>query len=243
MWYNVPRMKPIVVIPTYNERENVAAMAAAVLENLPAEGRLLFLDDNSPDGTGEIIDGLCAAEPRIAVMHRAKKEGLGRAYVAGFAQALAMGATHVIEMDCDFSHDPKDVRRMLEEIGKGDADVIVGSRYVKGGKCVGWPFRRWFISFFGGRFIRFMLGVPVQDPTGGFKCFARAALEQLGDFSAIRSFGYSFQMEMNYRMARMGLRLREIPITFTERRAGVSKITGSIATETLKMVFRLRFGK
>lgn len=243
MWYNGGRMKPIVVIPTYNEKENVAAMAAAVLENLPPEGRLLFLDDNSPDGTGDIIDGLCAAEPRIAVMHRAKKEGLGRAYVAGFAQALAMGATHVIEMDCDFSHDPKDVRRLLDEIGKGDADVVVGSRYVKGGRCVGWPFRRWFISFFGGRFIRFMLGVPVQDPTGGFKCFARAALERLGDFSSIRSFGYSFQMEMNFRMARMGLRLREIPITFTERRAGVSKITGSIATETLKMVFRLRFGK
>ena len=236
-------MKPIVVIPTYNEKENVAAMAAAVLENLPPGGRLLFLDDNSPDGTGDIIDGLCAAEPRIAVMHRAKKEGLGRAYVAGFAQALAMGATHVIEMDCDFSHDPKDVRRMLDEIGKGDADVVVGSRYVKGGKCVGWPFRRWFISFFGGRFIRLVLGVPVQDPTGGFKCFTRAALERLGDFSAIRSFGYSFQMEMNFRMARMGLRLREIPITFTERRAGVSKITGSIATETLKMVFRLRFGR
>ncbi len=243
MWYNGGRMKPIVVIPTYNEKENVAAMAAAVLENLPPEGRLLFLDDNSPDGTGDIIDGLCAAEPRIAVMHRAKKEGLGRAYVAGFAQALAMGATHVIEMDCDFSHDPKDVRRLLDEIGKGDADVVVGSRYVKGGACVGWPFRRWFVSFFGGRFIRFMLGVPVQDPTGGFKCFARAALERLGDFSSIRSFGYSFQMEMNFRMARMGLRLREIPITFTERRAGVSKITGSIATETLKMVFRLRFGK
>ncbi len=243
MWYNGGRMKPIVVIPTYNEKENVAAMAAAVLENLPPEGRLLFLDDNSPDGTGDIIDGLCAAEPRIAVMHRAKKEGLGRAYVAGFAQALAMGATHVIEMDCDFSHDPKDVRRLLDEIGKGDADVVVGSRYVKGGTCVGWPFRRWFVSFFGGRFIRFMLGVPVQDPTGGFKCFARAALERLGDFSSIRSFGYSFQMEMNFRMARMGLRLREIPITFTERRAGVSKITGSIATETLKMVFRLRFGK
>ena len=243
MWYNGGRMKPIDVIPTYNETENVAAMAAAVLENLPPEGRLLFLDDNSPDGTGDIIDGLCAAEPRIAVMHRAKKEGLGRAYVAGFAQALAMGATHVIEMDCDFSHDPKDVRRLLDEIGKGDADVVVGSRYVKGGACVGWPFRRWFVSFFGGRFIRFMLGVPVQDPTGGFKCFARAALERLGDFSSIRSFGYSFQMEMNFRMARMGLRLREIPITFTERRAGVSKITGSIATETLKMVFRLRFGK
>lgn len=241
MWYNLPHMKPIVVIPTYNERENVAAMAAAVLENLPAGGRLLFLDDNSPDGTGAIIDGLCARDPRIAVLHRVKKEGLGRAYVAGFARALALGATHVVEMDCDFSHDPKDIPRMLAAIA--DADVVVGSRYVKGGRCVGWPFRRWFVSFFGGRFIRFVLGVPVQDPTGGFKCFTRAALERLGDFSSIRSFGYSFQMEMNWRMAQMGLRLKEIPITFTERRAGTSKISGSIAAETLKMVFKLRFGR
>lgn len=241
MWYNLPHMKPIVVIPTYNERENVAAMAAAVLENLPSGGRLLFLDDNSPDGTGAIIDGLCVRDPRIAVLHRVKKEGLGRAYVAGFARALALGATHVVEMDCDFSHDPKDIPRMLAAVA--DADVVVGSRYVKGGRCVGWPFRRWFVSFFGGRFIRFVLGVPVQDPTGGFKCFTRAALERLGDFSAIRSFGYSFQMEMNWRMAQMGLRLKEIPITFTERRAGTSKISGSIAAETLKMVFKLRFGR
>lgn len=241
MWYNLPHMKPIVVIPTYNERENVAAMAAAVLENLPSGGRLLFLDDNSPDGTGAIIDGLCARDPRIAVLHRVKKEGLGRAYVAGFARALALGATHVVEMDCDFSHDPKDIPRMLAAVA--DADVVVGSRYVKGGRCVGWPFRRWFVSFFGGRFIRFVLGIPVQDPTGGFKCFTRAALERLGDFSAIRSFGYSFQMEMNWRMAQMGLRLKEIPITFTERRAGTSKISGSIAAETLKMVFKLRFGR
>ncbi len=234
-------MKPIVVIPTYNERENVAAMATAVLAHLPPEGRLLFLDDNSPDGTGDIIDGLCARHPRIAVLHRQKKEGLGRAYVAGFAEALAMGATHVVEMDCDFSHDPQDIPRLLSAMD--GADVVVGSRYVKGGRCVGWPFRRWFVSFFGGRFIRFVLGVPVQDPTGGFKCFTRAALERLGDFSSIRSFGYSFQMEMNVRMAQMGLRLKEIPITFTERRAGTSKITGSIAAETLKMVFKLRFGR
>lgn len=234
-------MKPIVVIPTYNERENVAAMATAVLAHLPPEGRLLFLDDNSPDGTGDIIDSLCARHPRIAVLHRQKKEGLGRAYVAGFAEALAMGATHVVEMDCDFSHDPQDIPRLLSAMD--GADVVVGSRYVKGGRCVGWPFRRWFVSFFGGRFIRFVLGVPVQDPTGGFKCFTRAALERLGDFSSIRSFGYSFQMEMNVRMAQMGLRLKEIPITFTERRAGTSKITGSIAAETLKMVFKLRFGR
>lgn len=238
-------MKPVVVIPTYNEKENVAEMAAAVLANLPPEGRLLFLDDNSPDGTGAIIDGLCAHEPRISVMHRAKKEGLGRAYVAGFAQALAMGATHVIEMDCDFSHDPRDLRRMLATISEGDPrpDVVIGSRYVKGGKCVGWPFKRWFVSRFGGLFIRLVMGTPVMDPTGGFKCFTRAALERLGDFSAIRSFGYSFQMEMNYRMWKMGLRLKEIPITFTERRAGSSKITGSIATETLRLVFKIRFGK
>jgi len=240
-------MKPVVVIPTYNEKENVAAMATAVLAVLPPEGRLLFLDDNSPDGTGAIIDGLCAQESRLAVMHRLKKEGLGRAYVAGFAEALKMGATHVVEMDCDFSHDPGDLPRLFAAVkggtGDGAADVVVGSRYVRGGKCVGWPFKRWFISFFGGRFIRFMLGVPVQDPTGGFKCFTREALEKLGDFSLIRSFGYSFQMEMNYRMAQLGLKLKEIPITFTERRAGTSKITGSIATETLKMVFKLRFGK
>ena len=247
-------MKPIVVIPTYNEKENVEAMASAILSALPAEGHLLFLDDNSPDGTGAIIDGICAKEPRVHVMHRVKKEGLGRAYVAGFAEALRMGATHVIEMDCDFSHDPKDVLRMLEAIGciqseqsnnrtiEQFPDVVIGSRYVKGGKCVGWPFKRWFISYFGGRFIRLVLGTPVMDPTGGFKCFRRESLEKLGDFSIIRSFGYSFQMEMNYRMWKMGLRLKEIPITFTERRAGTSKITGSIATETLKMVFRLRFG-
>ncbi len=237
-------MRPIVVIPTYNERENVESMAVAVLENLPPEGEILFLDDNSPDGTGELIDGLCSREPRIHVMHRRSKEGLGRAYVAGFAEALSLGATHVIEMDCDFSHDPSDLRRMLAEMSsEAPPDVVIGSRYVKGGKCVGWPFKRWLISRFGGLFIRMILGVPVKDPTGGFKCFRRKALESLGDFSSIRSFGYSFQMEMNYRMARSGLLLKEIPITFTERRAGVSKISGSIATETLKMVFKLRFGR
>jgi len=243
-------MKPVVVIPTYNERENVESMAAAVLENLPPEGEVLFIDDNSPDGTGAIIDGLCAKEPRIHVMHRMKKEGLGRAYVAGFAEALRMGATHVLEMDCDFSHDPRDVKRMLAEVAdaSGEAkedspDVVIGSRYVSGGRCVGWPFRRWFVSRFGGIFIRMVLGVPVKDPTGGFKCFKRKALEFLGDFSIVRSFGYSFQMEMNFRLAKAGFRLKEIPITFTERRAGCSKITGSIATETLKMVFKLRFGR
>ena len=234
-------MKPIAVIPTYNERENVEALAEAVLSNLPPEGAILFCDDNSPDGTGQIIDCICAGNPRVHVLHREKKEGLGRAYVAGFARALELGATHVIEMDCDFSHDPADVPRLLA--ATGDCDVAIGSRYVKGGRCVGWPFRRWFISRFGGLFIRLVMGTPVHDPTGGFKCFRREALERLGDFSCIRSFGYSFQMEMNYRMWRMGLRLKEIPIVFAERRAGKSKISGSIAIETLKLVFKIRFGK
>lgn len=232
-------MKPVVVIPTYNERENVLALAEAVLAVLPPEGRILFCDDNSPDGTGALIDGLCARDARVHVLHRAAKEGLGRAYVAGFTRALEMGATHVVEMDCDFSHDPADVARLLAAVA--EADVVVGSRYVKGGACVGWPFKRWLISRAGGLFIRAVLGLPVKDPTGGFKCFTRQALASLGDFSQIRSFGYSFQMEMNYRMWKAGLTIREIPITFAERRAGASKISGSIAAETLKMVFRLRF--
>ncbi len=247
-------MKPIVVIPTYNEKENAAAMAAAVLEQLPPEGEVLFLDDNSPDGTGVILDGIAARESRLHVMHRARKEGLGRAYVAGFAEALRLGATHVIEMDCDFSHSPSDIPRLLAAVGyplngsaTGDDEsfpqVVIGSRYVAGGKCVGWPFKRWFISYFGGRFIRLVMGTPVMDPTGGFKCFRREALEKMGDFSVIKSFGYSFQMEMNYRMWKLGLKLAELPITFTERRAGTSKINGSIALETLKLVFKIRFGK
>lgn len=236
-------MKPIVVIPTYNERDNVEAMAAAVLAVLPDGGELLFVDDSSPDGTGDLIDGLCAREPRIRVLHRRSKEGLGRAYVAGFAEALRLGATHVIEMDCDFSHDPADVARMLAEMSSDNPpDAVIGSRYVNGGRCIGWPFKRWVISRFGGLFIRMVLGVPVKDPTGGFKCFRRKALEAFGDFSQIRSFGYSFQMEMSYRMSRFGMKLKEIPIAFSERRAGVSKISGSIAAETLKMVFKLRFG-
>ena len=234
-------MRVVAVIPTYHEKENATAMAEAALANLPADGGVLFVDDNSPDGTGAILDAIAAKEPRVSVLHREKKEGLGRAYVAGFAKALEMGAERVVEMDCDFSHDPADIKRMLEAVE--NADVVVGSRYVKGGKCVGWPFKRWLISRCGGIFIRMVLGVPVKDPTGGFKCFRRSALEALGDFSCIKSFGYSFQMEMNFRMSRMGLKIVEIPITFAERRAGKSKISGSIAAETLKLVFKMRFGK
>ena len=235
-------MKPIVVIPTYNEKENVAAMASAVLEQLPPEGRLLFLDDNSPDGTGAIIDGLCEREPRIAVMHRQKKEGLGRAYVAGFAKALEMGATHVVEMDCDFSHDPADLRRMFAAIeGEGAPDVVIGSRYVKGGDTPGWPFKRRLISRAGGIFIRTVTGMPLRDPTGGFKCWKRATLEGL-DLDTVESAGYSFQLEMNHRTWKRGFKIKEIPIVFTDRVAGYSKITAGIAVESIKIALRLRFG-
>ena len=231
-------MKAVVVIPTYNEKENVRDMAEAVLANLPPDGEILFVDDNSPDGTGRIIDEMCAGNPRIAVLHRTKKEGLGRAYVAGFAKALEMGADRVVEMDCDFSHDPKDLPRMFAE----DADVVIGSRYVKGGATPGWPFKRRLISRLGGFVTRVVTGMKVKDPTGGFKCFRRAALERMGDFSAVKSFGYSFQLEMNYRMWKAGMKIVEIPISFSERRAGYSKISAGIAVESLKMVFRLRFG-
>ena len=229
-------MRVVAVIPTYNERENAAAMAKAALENLPPDGGILFVDDNSPDGTGGILDGLAAKEPRISVLHRERKEGLGRAYVAGFARALSMGAERIVEMDCDFSHDPADIGRMLE--ASENADVVVGSRYVKGGKCVGWPFRRWLISRGGALFIRIVTGMPVKDPTGGFKCFRRKVLEEIG-LDKIESNGYSFQLEMNHRMWMSGYSIVEIPITFSERRAGYSKISGSIAVESVKMVLKL----
>ena len=227
-------MKPIVVIPTYNERDNVAQMAEAVLGNLPPEGELLFVDDNSPDGTGEIIDGLCRGNQRIHALHRAAKEGLGRAYVAGFREALRLGADRIVQMDCDFSHPVDRIRDLLAS----DADVAIGSRYVKGGKCVGWPFRRWLISRCGGIFIRAVTGMPILDPTGGFRAFRRSALESL-DLDAVRSNGYSFQLETNHLMWLSGAKMEELPITFSERRAGVSKISGSIAVESFKMVFSL----
>lgn len=233
-------MKPIVVIPTYNERENVEAMAQAVLGNLPPEGVLLFLDDNSPDGTGDLIDAICAKEPRVNVMHRKSKEGLGRAYVAGFAEALKLGATHVIEMDCDFSHDPADIPRLVA--AASEYDLVIGSRYVPGAGTPGWPFKRRLISRAGGVFIRTVTGMRVKDPTGGFKCWRASALEKTCFKSAL-STGYSFQLEMNHRAWKAGLKIGEIPITFTDRAAGYSKITPGIAVESVKIALRLRMGK
>ena len=228
-------MKTIAVIPTYDERENVEPMSAAVLET---GVEILFVDDNSPDGTGEVLDSLAAKSPRVHVLHREKKEGLGRAYVAGFAKAIELGAEAIVQMDCDFSHDPKDVPRLVAECEKG-ADLVIGSRYVAGGSTPGWPFKRRLISRAGGMFIRVVTGMPLRDPTGGFKCWRRSALEAI-DFGTVASAGYSFQLEMNYRTWKAGLVVKEVPIAFTDRVAGYSKITAGIAKESLKIAWRLR---
>ena len=227
-------MKTIVVIPTYDERENVSRMAEAVCTS---NVEVLFVDDNSPDGTGEVLDSLAAHSPRVHVLHRERKEGLGRAYVAGFAKALELGADLVVQMDCDFSHDPKDVPRLVAECEAG-ADLVIGSRYVRGGSTPGWPFKRRLISRAGGIFIRTVTGMPLRDPTGGFKCWRKTALEKI-DFATVASAGYSFQLEMNHRAWKAGLVVREIPIAFTDRVAGYSKITAGIAKESLKIAWRL----
>ena len=229
-------MKCVVVIPTYNERENVERMAEAVLSTPGVD--LLFVDDNSPDGTGDVIDGIAKSSPRVSCLHRERKEGLGRAYVGGFEKALQMGAERVIQMDCDFSHNPADLPRLIAE----DADLVIGSRYVLGGSTPGWPFKRRLISRCGGIFIRTVTGMPLRDPTGGFKAWKADALRRI-DFATVGSKGYSFQLEMNHRAWKAGCSIREIPISFIDRALGQSKITPGIATESICIALKLRFGK
>jgi dolichol-phosphate mannosyltransferase len=228
------------VLPTYNEAENLEPLVAAALENLPDSARVLVVDDNSPDGTGELADRLAAAEPRIAVLHRARKEGLGPAYVAGFRQALAAGASRILEMDSDFSHDPADLGRLLAATEK--ADVAIGSRYVPGGGVENWSALRQGISRGGSAYARLVLGLPIRDLTGGFKCFRREVLEAI-DLDAISARGYAFQVEMTYRAIEQGFRVTEVPITFRERRAGASKMSRSIVLEAAWRVPQLRMGR
>jgi dolichol-phosphate mannosyltransferase len=199
---------------------------------------ILFVDDNSPDGTGDVIEGLIKNDSRIHCLHREKKEGLAKAYLAGFKRAIELGADRIVQMDCDFSHDPKDVPRLVAE----DADLVIGSRYVKGGATPGWPFKRRLISRMGGIFIRTVTGMPLKDPTGGFKCWKVSALKAM-EYDTIESAGYSFQLEMNHRAWKTGLEIREIPIIFTDRVKGYSKISAGIAVESIKISLRLRFGK
>jgi dolichol-phosphate mannosyltransferase len=227
----------LVIIPTYNERENAPAIAAAVHAVL-ADVHILFVDDNSPDGTGQVIDGLVARDPRIKVLHRAGKQGLGTAYIAGFKKGLAEGYQVLIEMDADFSHDPKYLPEMLRRLGSG-ADVVIGSRYVEGGGTQNWGTARRFISKGGGFYARTILGVSIRDLTAGFIGYRRQVLETL-DLDGVGSQGYGFQIEMKYRALGHKFRVEEMPIVFTDRRVGQSKMSRKIFVEALLMVWRLR---
>jgi dolichol-phosphate mannosyltransferase len=230
--------RAVLCLPTYNERENLEAMIEALGGVLDTSNdRVLVIDDGSPDGTGEIADRLAADQPWVSVLHRATKEGIGPAYVAGFRRALAEGAELVLEMDCDFSHDPADVPRLIE--AAADADLVLGSRYAAGGGTANWGLLRRVVSRGGCLYAQVILGLRVRDLTGGFKCFRRAALEAI-DLDALSAHGYAFQIETTYRVSRAGLRVREVPITFVERRAGASKMTGSIVAEAMWRVPLLR---
>lgn len=232
--------RALIVVPTYNERENVERVAAEFLA--PVEGvELLFVDDASPDGTGDLLDQIAARDPRVQVLHRAGKLGLGTAYLDGFRWALARRYRLVIEMDADFSHDPRFLPRMVE-LAEGGADLVVGSRYVEGGGTINWGLGRQLISRAGGRYARLVLGFRVSDPTSGFLCYRRDTLEKI-DLGAVHSNGYGFQIEMKYRVHRAGLRIVEIPIVFEDRRVGQSKMSGGIVAEALWMVWKLRFGR
>jgi dolichol-phosphate mannosyltransferase len=230
--------RSLIVLPTYNERENIEAIIRAILVQSD-DFDVLVVDDNSPDGTGEIVDRLSAADSRVQVMHRAEKRGLGTAYIAGFLWALERDYAFVFEMDADFSHDPTDLVRLRAPLLAGEADAAVGSRWVPGGGTRNWSFLRTFISRGGSLYSRLILGLPVQDLTSGFKCFSRRVLERL-DLASVHSNGYAFQVEMNYRCFRRGFRVREVPIVFVDRRVGKSKMGSHIVTEAMLVVLRLR---
>lgn len=227
------------VLPTYNEAENVEAFVEAARAKLPASAQLLIVDDSSPDGTGALAEVLAEQHQNVSVLHRQVKEGLGPAYIAGFRHALAAGAGLVLEMDSDFSHDPAYLPRLLEAARR--ADVVLGSRYVPGGGVSDWGPLRKAISRGGSAYAKLVLGVDVQDMTGGFKCFHREVLEAI-DFDSIQARGYAFQVEMTYRAIRAGFKVVEVPIVFRDRRVGNSKMDRSIVAEALWRVPLLRFG-
>jgi dolichol-phosphate mannosyltransferase len=227
-----PATLPIrVVLPTFNEAANLESIVAAVLECAPGGTGILIVDDSSPDGTGEVADRL-AADPRVDVLHRSRKEGLGPAYVAGFRVALDSGAERIVQMDADFSHDPADVARLVAATtaAGGDADLALGSRYVEGGGIGDWGARRRAISRWGSTYARTWLGLELQDLTGGFKCFRREVLEAIR-LDTVSALGYAFQIETTYRAVRAGFRVVEVPIMFSDRRVGESKMSRAIVAE------------
>lgn len=229
--------KALVIVPTYNERDNLPPLVAKLL-SLPVKIDLLVVDDNSPDGTGKIADELAAKHPQVKVLHRSEKNGLGRAYCAGFAWALERDYEFIMEMDGDFSHNPDDIAKFLE--AAKNADLVIGSRYCNGIRVINWPLHRLILSMGAGLYVRIITGMPFSDPTGGFKCFRRHALKSI-DLDAVRSNGYSFQIELTHKLWRQGMQVVEVPIIFTDRFQGTSKISRKIVYEAVFMVWRLLF--
>ncbi len=231
-----PRRSALVCLPTYDERDNLEPITRAILGATP-EVDVLVIDDNSPDGTGELADRLAASEPRLHVLHRPGKQGLGRAYLAGFDWALSRGYALVLEMDADFSHSPRYLPRMLELAR--DHDLVLGSRNVRGGGTVNWGVGRKLLSRGGSLYARTILGLPVRDLTGGFKCFRREVLEAI-DLPSVECSGYAFQIELTYRAVRRGFRIVEMPIVFEDRRVGQSKMSRRIVLEAVRKVWSIR---
>lgn len=230
-------MKSIVVIPTYNEIDNIHQIIPAVLEALPGL-HVLIVDDNSPDGTANAVREMIKSNPNIHVMCREGKMGLGTAYCDGFQWALDNGFEYIFEMDADFSHDPKDLPRFIEKIN--DYDLVIGSRYCNGVNVINWPLRRLILSYGANVYTKIITGLPIKDATGGFKCFRANALKKI-DLRSIKTNGYGFQIEMNYRLWKSGAKITEIPIIFIDRRSGVSKMNKSIIYEAIFLVWKLRF--
>jgi dolichol-phosphate mannosyltransferase len=227
----------LIVIPTYNESENIEGIARAVSAAEP-DAHILFVDDNSPDGTGRIADTMHERDRRIHVLHRQEKSGLGRAYVAGFQWALERDYEYIFEMDADFSHNPADIPRFLA--AAVDADLVLGSRYIDGIRVINWPLNRLILSKSAGYYVRLITGMPFSDPTGGYKCFRRRVLEHI-DLNRIHSNGYSFQIEMTHTAWMQGFQIVDVPITFEERRSGMSKMSRNIIFEAFAMVWKLFF--
>ena len=226
----------LVIIPTYNEIENIGKIAPVVLDTSP-HVHILFVDDNSPDGTGKAADELAAKDERIHVMHRTAKDGLGRAYIAGFKWALERDYKFVMEMDCDFSHDPNEIPNFRDKMLEGH-DLVLGSRYVGGIRVLNWPMNRLLLSRGAGVYVRLITCMPVTDPTGGFKCFRRELL-QAYDLDAVKANGYGFQIEMTHKAWMKGFRIGEVPIVFEDRQEGTSKMSGNIVYEALWVVWTL----
>jgi dolichol-phosphate mannosyltransferase len=225
----------LIIVPTYNERENLPRVAQRLL-SLPVTVDMLVVDGNSPDGTGKVADELAAKNPRIHVLHEAKKGGLGRAYISGFRWALEKNYEFIFEMDCDVSHNPDDIPAFLE--AAKDADLVLGSRYVGGIRVINWPLRRLMLSRCAGKYVALVTGMPFTDPTGGYKCFRRGALQSL-NLDKIQCYGYGFQIELTNKLWRQGFKVVEVPIIFTDRTSGESKMAGGIVNEAFWLVWRL----